>query len=49
MLLLDRAWRVKPCGGAVPPQLLSDFDVPESLYLKTARERRPAKLLVPKE
>ncbi len=32
-LLLDRAWRVKPCGGAVPPQLLQDFDVPESLLV----------------
>ncbi len=28
--LLDRAGRVKPCGGAVPPQLLRDFDVPET-------------------
>jgi geranylgeranyl reductase len=33
VLLLDRAWRVKPCGGAVPPQLLKDFDVPESLLV----------------
>jgi geranylgeranyl diphosphate/geranylgeranyl-bacteriochlorophyllide a reductase len=32
-LLLDRAGRVKPCGGAVPPQLLLDFDVPESLLV----------------
>lgn len=32
-LLLDRAGRVKPCGGAVPPQLLHDFDVPESLLV----------------
>ncbi len=29
--LLDRGGRPKPCGGAVPPQLLRDFDVPESL------------------
>ena len=29
-LLLDKAGRVKPCGGAVPPQLLVDFDVPRS-------------------
>jgi geranylgeranyl reductase len=33
VLLLDRAWRVKPCGGAVPPQLLKDFAVPESLLV----------------
>ena len=40
VLLLDRGGRVKPCGGAVPPQLLRDFDVPESLlvaHIDTAR------------
>lgn len=40
VVLLDRAWRVKPCGGAVPPQLLRDFQVPESLlvaHIDTAR------------
>ncbi len=31
--LLDKAGRIKPCGGAVPPQLLEDFDVPESLMV----------------
>lgn len=31
--LLDKAGRIKPCGGAVPPQLLTDFDVPESLMV----------------
>lgn len=31
--LLDRAGRIKPCGGAVPPQLMEDFDVPESLLV----------------
>lgn len=33
VMLLDRAGRAKPCGGAVPPQLLRDFDVPESLMV----------------
>ena len=33
VMLLDRAGRTKPCGGAVPPQLLRDFDVPESLMV----------------
>jgi geranylgeranyl diphosphate/geranylgeranyl-bacteriochlorophyllide a reductase len=33
VLLLDKAGRIKPCGGAVPPQLLKDFDVPESLLV----------------
>ena len=30
VLLLDRGGRIKPCGGAVPPILLEQFDVPES-------------------
>jgi geranylgeranyl reductase len=33
VVLLDKAGRTKPCGGAVPPQLLRDFDVPESLLV----------------
>ncbi|RST86231.1 geranylgeranyl diphosphate reductase [Aquibium carbonis] len=35
VLLIDRADRIKPCGGAIPPRLLADFDVPDSLL--TAR------------
>ena len=31
VLLVDREGRIKPCGGAVPPILLREFDVPESL------------------
>lgn len=31
VLLVDRDGRVKPCGGAVPPRLLREFDIPESL------------------
>jgi len=33
VLLLDRDGRVKPCGGAVPPQLMTEFDVPASLLV----------------
>ncbi len=33
VLLLDKAGRIKPCGGAVPPRLLREFDVPESLLV----------------
>jgi geranylgeranyl reductase len=33
VLLLDRGGRIKPCGGAVPPKLLEEFDVPESLLV----------------
>jgi len=28
--LLDRAGRIKPCGGAIPPRLVADFDIPDS-------------------
>ena len=38
--LLDRAGRTKPCGGAIPPRTLSDFDVPENLLVARARSAR---------
>jgi len=28
--LLDRGGRIKPCGGAIPPRLVADFDIPDS-------------------
>ena len=31
VLLLDRGGRIKPCGGAIPPRLIRDFDIPDSL------------------
>lgn len=31
VVLLDRGGRIKPCGGAVPPILLTEFDIPESV------------------
>ena len=40
VLLLDRAGRIKPCGGAVPPRLLADFEIPESLLVARARSAR---------
>jgi len=40
VLLLDKSGRIKPCGGAVPPQLLRDFDVPESLMVARIRSAR---------
>jgi len=27
--LLDREGRIKPCGGAIPPRLIADFEIPE--------------------
>lgn len=38
--LLDRAGRIKPCGGAVPPRLMRDFAIPESLLVCRARGAR---------
>ncbi len=37
VLLLDRAGRVKPCGGAIPPRLIKDFDVPDEMLVAKAR------------
>ena len=40
VLLLDKAGRIKPCGGAVPPRLIRDFDIPAKLVvarINTAR------------
>jgi geranylgeranyl reductase len=37
VLLLDRAGRVKPCGGAIPPRLIKDFDIPDELLVAKAR------------
>lgn len=31
VLLLDRAGRIKPCGGAIPPQAIREFDIPQHL------------------
>jgi geranylgeranyl reductase len=40
VLLLDRAGRIKPCGGAIPPRLLSDFEIPHHLLVAKARSAR---------
>lgn len=40
VLLLERGGRIKPCGGAVPPRMLADFDVPQSLLVARARSAR---------
>jgi geranylgeranyl reductase len=40
VLLIERGGRIKPCGGAVPPRLLADFDVPQSLLVAKARSAR---------
>jgi len=40
VLLLDRAGRIKPCGGAIPPRLMRDFDIPESILVARATSAR---------
>jgi geranylgeranyl reductase len=40
VLLLDRAGRIKPCGGAIPPRLMRDFDVPDSVLVARATSAR---------
>ncbi len=33
VLLLDRAGRIKPCGGAIPPRLIEEFEIPGHLLV----------------
>lgn len=40
VLLLDRSGRIKPCGGAIPPQLMREFDVPDSLLVARVTSAR---------
>ncbi|WP_102109700.1 geranylgeranyl diphosphate reductase [Oceaniglobus roseus] len=42
--MLDRAGRIKPCGGAIPPRLIADFAIPDSQIvarISTARMISP--------
>jgi len=42
--LLDRDGRIKPCGGAVPPRLITDFNIPDEQVvarINTARMISP--------
>ena len=40
VLLLDRAGRIKPCGGAIPPRAIKDFEIPDHLLVAKARSAR---------
>ncbi len=40
VLLLDRAGRIKPCGGAIPPRLIKDFEIPDHLLVAKATAAR---------
>ncbi|MRD74202.1 geranylgeranyl diphosphate reductase [Rhodocyclus tenuis] len=40
VLLLERGGRIKPCGGAIPPQALKEFDLPEEVLVARAKSAR---------
>jgi geranylgeranyl reductase len=40
VLLLDRGGRIKPCGGAIPPRLIKDFDIPSEVIVARAHAAR---------
>ncbi len=47
--LIDRAGRIKPCGGAIPPKAIEEFEIPESLLVArvtSARMVSPARRVV---
>jgi geranylgeranyl reductase len=40
VMLLDRQGRIKPCGGAIPPRLIKDFEIPDRLLCAKANAAR---------
>jgi geranylgeranyl reductase len=40
VLLLERGFRIKPCGGAIPPRLVDQFDIPASQIVARIRSAR---------
>lgn len=40
VLLIDREGRIKPCGGAVPPRLVADFEIPDHLIVARVTSAR---------
>ena len=46
VLLLDKAGRTKPCGGAIPPRLIADFDIPRDLLVA---EINSARIIAPSD
>ncbi|WOI56125.1 geranylgeranyl diphosphate reductase [Palleronia sp. LCG004] len=38
--LLDKAGRIKPCGGAIPPRLIADFEIPDDQLVARIRTAR---------
>jgi len=49
VVLLDKAGRIKPCGGAIPPRLIRDFEIPQELLcarIQAARMVSPSQRTV---
>ncbi len=46
VLMLDRMGRIKPCGGAIPPRLIKDFEIPDHLLVAKSRK---ARMISPKD
>lgn len=49
VLLVDKAGRIKPCGGAIPPRLIRDFEIPQELLcarIQSARMVSPSQRTV---
>ena len=40
VVLLERGGRIKPCGGAIPPQLIKEFAIPQELLVARIRSAR---------
>jgi geranylgeranyl reductase len=40
VVLLDKAGRIKPCGGAIPTRLIRDFEIPDHLICAQIRAAR---------
>ncbi len=40
VLLLDRSGRIKPCGGAIPPAAIKEFEIPDALLVAKVTSAR---------
>ncbi|WP_299438638.1 geranylgeranyl diphosphate reductase [uncultured Rhodospira sp.] len=40
VVMLDRERRIKPCGGAIPPRAMKDFDIPETSLVSKVKGAR---------
>ena len=46
VILLDKAGRIKPCGGAIPPRAIKDYEIPDELLVAKAK---CARMISPKD